>query len=73
MPWQPLAHFQTDIVEFAGDVMHQDPAGNAKHSEAVRKLESNSASALKTMLDTLEWKFRAVTATAIIPHHAQPK
>ncbi len=58
MPWQPLAHFQTDIAEFAGEVMHQEPAGNAKHSEAVRKLKSNVASALKRMFDTLEWKYR---------------
>ena len=69
MPWQLLAHFQTDIAEFAGEVMHQDPAGNAKHSEAVRKLESNSASALKTMFDTLEWKFRRSHSNS---HHSTP-
>ena len=69
MPWQPLAHFQTDIAEFAGEVMHQDHAGNAKHPEAFRKLKPIAASALKTMFDTLEWAFRRSHSNS---HHSTP-
>jgi hypothetical protein len=66
MPWQPLARFQTDIAEFAGDVMPQE-------TQNTRKLfineKSNAATEMKTMLDTLEWKYRRSHSNS---HHSTP-
>lgn len=66
MPWQPLAHFQTDIAEFAGDVMPQE-------MQNTRKLfineKSNAATEMKTMLDTLEWRYQRSHSNS---HHSTP-
>jgi sialate O-acetylesterase len=51
IPWQPLHSFRTDRIDFAAEVTHMDPDGNAKNSEAIKALKSQASAALQTRLE----------------------
>lgn len=51
IPWQPLPNFRTDNIDFAAEVTHTNPDGQAKNSQAIKAGKDQAKTALETRLN----------------------